>query len=322
MGPPVKLMDQIRQRMRYKHYALATEKAYCYWIKRFILFHSKRHPSLMGGPEIAAFLSHIAANENVAVSTQNQALNALVFLYREILGVEVGKLPEIVRPTRPRRLPTVLTANEVERVLTNLSEPYFTLVLLLYGAGLRLKEGLRLRIMDVDLERKEIMVRGGKGNKDRITVLPERALVPIRLQIQQARQYFEVDIQEGIDFMYLPHALLKKYPNAGKDVRWRYVFSSSKLSNDPVSGRPGRHHIHQKPVQRALYQAAVQAGITKRVTSHTFRHSFATHLLEGGYDIRTVQELLGHANVNTTMIYTHVLNKGGRGVVSPADVAR
>jgi integron integrase len=321
MDKPVKLMDQVRTRIRYKHYALSTERAYCFWIRRYILFHGKKHPKDMGAQNVAEFLSHLAVSENVAVSTQNQALNALVFLYREIIGVELGQFPEIIRPRKPRRLPTVLTHSEVQRVLNYLKEPHFSVALLLYGGGLRLNEALSLRIMDVDLERQEILVRMGKGDKDRITVLPERVIAPLTMHINRARQYFEADMAEGIDFIHLPNALLRKYPNAGKDVRWRYVFSSHKLAQDPVTGRRGRHHIHAKPLQRAIYQAAIAAGLSKRVTCHTLRHSFATQLLESGYDIRTVQELLGHANVNTTMIYTHVLNKGGRGVVSPADVS-
>lgn len=320
MKNPPKLMEQLRGKLRYKHYALATEKAYCYWVKRFIFFHNKRHPSDMGGQEIADFLTSLAVKENVAVATQNQALNALVFLYRELLKLEVGDLPEVIRPQKPRRLPTVLTKNEIEAVLIHLKEPYHTLALLMYGAGLRVSETLRLRVMDVDFERKELLVRGGKGNKDRVTMLPERAASALLLQKAKAHDFFDRDMANGITFINLPNALLRKYPNAGKDFRWRFMFPSNSISTDPRSAQKGRHHIHTKPVQRAIYEASQKAGISKRCTCHTLRHSFATHLLETGYDIRTVQELLGHASVVTTMIYTHVLNKGGKGVRSPADV--
>lgn len=315
-----KLMDQLRARLRYKHYALATEKAYFQWVKRFIFFHNKRHPKDMGGDEVAAFLTNLAVNQDVAVATQNQALNALVFLYREILDIDLAELPEIIRPKKPKRLPTVLTKAEVEEVLHCLKEPYFTLALLMYGAGLRLNEALRLRVMDVDFERKELTVRGAKGNKDRLTMLPERAVMGLASQLTKSRELFECDMANGMTFISLPGALLRKYPNAGKDFRWRFIFPSSSLSIDPRGGHQGRHHIHYKPVQRAISNASRAAGITKRCTCHTLRHSFATQLLESGYDIRTVQELLGHASVATTMIYTHVLNKGGKGVRSPADV--
>jgi len=316
----VKLMDQLRAKLRYKHYALATERAYCHWVKRFIFFHNKRHPRDMGGPEIASFLTDLAVHGQVAVATQNQALNALIFLYREIIHKEISDLPEVVRPKKPKRLPTVLTKTEVEAVLRCLKEPYFTLALLMYGAGLRLNEALALRVMDVDFERKELIVRRGKGNKDRVTMLPERAIEGLSSQRIKAHEMFERDMANGMTFISLPGALLRKYPNAGKDFRWRYIFPSSCLSIDPRSGQKGRYHIHYKPVQRAISHASKAAGISKRCTCHTLRHSFATQLLESGYDIRTVQELLGHANVATTMIYTHVLNKGGKGVRSPADV--
>ena len=319
MTKPLKLMDQVRTRLRYRQYALATEKAYCQWIRRYILFFGKRHPRELGGEEIAGFLSYLAEREHVSVSTQNQALNALVFLYREILDIDIGVLPEIIRPTRPRRLPTVLTTTEVGKILRHLKEPYLTMCWLMYGAGLRIKEVLRLRIMDIDLERSEILVFNSKGNKDRRTMLPNKAANGITRAIDNSRSYFEDDIAAGIDFISLPNALNKKYPNAGKDFRWRFVFSSGNLSRDPITGNTGRHHIHIRSVQRAFRSAVNTSGVTKRVSFHTLRHSFATHLLESGYDIRTVQELLGHSSVETTMIYTHVLNKGGKGVVSPAD---
>ena len=314
-----KLLEQLRTRIRYKHYSLQTERAYIYWVKRYIYFHGKRHPADMGGPEIARFLSYLAERENVAAATQNQALNAIVFLYREILEVEVGELPEVIRPTKPKRLPTVLSQSEVQRVIAQLNEPYRTMALLFYGAGMRQAEVLQLRVMDVDFERMEIRIHGGKGNKDRRTMLPEVAVNGLKRYISIARNYFDDDMAAGIDFISLPGALIRKYPGAGKDIRWRFIFSSRSLSKDPKTRRTGRHHIHHRSVGKAISRGALNSGITKRVTCHTFRHSFATHLLENGYDIRTVQELMGHASVNTTMIYTHVLNKGGQGVVSPAD---
>ncbi len=314
-----KLLDQVRNRLRYKHYALTTERTYVYWIRKYIYFHHKAHPKDLDGHDVARFLSYLAQRENVAIATQNQALNALAFLYREILDIDLGELPEIIRPTRPKRLPTVLTSSEVIRILQYLKEPHLTITQLMYGAGLRVGEVLRLRIMDVDFEQMEILVRSGKGGKDRRTMLPEKSVCGLKFHLETARQFFNLDMQQGIDFIHLPGALLKKLPNAGKDFRWRYLFSSHKLSKDPRSGRTGRHHISQKPVQRAINQAAIKAGINKRVTCHTFRHSFATHLLETGYDIRTVQELLGHASVQTTMIYTHVLNRGANAVKSPLD---
>lgn len=314
-----KLLEQVRMRLRYKHYALSTERNYIYWIRKYILFHHKRHPSELGGEDIARFLSYLAMRENVAVATQNQALNALVFLYREILDVEIGQLPEVVRPKKPIRLPTVLTPSEVKIILEHLSPRYLPIILLFYGAGLRLSEALRLRVMDVDFERAEILVRSGKGNKDRKTMLPELAVRGLQQWMVESSRFFDQDQMQGINFISLPGALLKKYPNAGKDFRWRYLFSSANLSTDPRTKQVGRHHISSKSVNRALQMAVKKSGTMKRVTCHTFRHSFATHLLEAGYDIRTVQELLGHTNVQTTMIYTHVLNKGGKGVISPAD---
>lgn len=319
MTKSMKLMDQVRSRIRYKQYARSTEKAYCFWIRRYILFFGKRHPNTLSGPEISQFLTHLAEKERVSASTQNQALNALIFLYREILGIEVGQLPEIIRPVRPRRLPTVLTALEVKNVFSYLKEPYLTMCLLMYGAGLRVKETLNLRVMDVDFERGELLVHSSKGHKDRRTMLPVQAAEGLRASMLKSRIYFDEDMSNGIDFISLPNAQNRKYPNAGKDFRWRYVFSSANVSRDPVTGNIGRHHIHLKTVQRAFRKAVRESGITKRPTFHSLRHSFATHLLESGYDIRTVQELLGHSSVETTMIYTHVLNKGGRGVISPAD---
>ena len=316
---PPKLLDQVRQKIRFLHYSSKTEQAYIQWIRRYILFHGKRHPKDMGGDEISGFLNYLANHENVSASTQNQALTAIIFLYKHILDIEVGQLPEFQYARKPRRLPVVLTQDEVKAVFQFLNEPHKTIVGLMYGSGLRLNECFGLRILDIDFGRKEITVRRGKGNKDRRTVLPDFVINGLKMSIDKAERYFEMDQKNGIDYVYLPDALSKKYPNAGKQLKWQYVFASGNTSPDPVTGRKGRHHIHAKSAQRAISSAVKQARIMKHVSSHVFRHSFATHLLENGYDIRTVQELMGHANVNTTMIYTHVLNRGGKGVKSPID---
>ena len=316
---PPKLLDQVRQKIRYLHYSSKTEQAYVYWIRRYILFHDKRHPKDMGPEEVSSFLNYIANRENVSASTQNQALTAIVFLYKQILEIELGDLPVFQYARKPKRLPVVLTQDEVKEVFEHLREPHKTIVGLMYGSGLRLNECMALRILDIDFGRSEITVRRGKGNKDRRTVLPEFIVPGLKLAIDKTARYFELDQKHGIDYVYMPDALGRKYPNAGKELKWQFVFASGNTSLDPKTGRKSRHHIHTKSVQRAISAAVKKAGIMKHVSSHVFRHSFATHLLENGYDIRTVQELLGHANVNTTMIYTHVLNKGGRGVKSPID---
>lgn len=316
---PPKLLEQVRQKIRYFHYSIHTEQAYIHWIRRFILFHNKRHPKDMGGEEVARFLNYLVNRENVSASTQNQALTAIIFLYKQVLMMEVGDIPEFQYARKPKRLPVVLTQSEVREIFKYLNEPHTTMVGLMYGAGLRLNECLSLRILDVDFGRQEIMVRRGKGNKDRRTLLPDNVIPGMRLAISKAEQYHLIDRQNGIEYVYLPDALARKYPNAGKELKWQYVFASEQTSKDPVSGKTGRHHIHTKSVSRAISNAIKKAKIMKHVTAHTFRHSFATHLLENGYDIRTVQELMGHKNVNTTMVYTHVLNKGGHGVKSPLD---
>ena len=315
----MRLMEEVRARLRFRHYAYATEKSYCYWIKRFILFHNRRHPKEMGAAEIVGFLSYIAEHENVSASTQNQALCGIIFLYRHVLNIELGDLGEFSFAKKIKRLPTVLSRSEIKSVISNLSGTHHTIAMLLYGAGLRQMEALRLRITDVSFDRRELLVRNGKGGKDRITVLPAACIEPMKQEIEQSRRLFEKDMTNGFDYIYLPDALNRKFVNAGKEFRWRYVFSSRSTSKDPRSKRIGRHHLHKKGIQRAVSVAAKSAGLDKYITCHTFRHSFATHLLESGYDIRTVQELLGHANVQTTMIYTHVLNRGACGVVSPAD---
>ncbi|MCB1887155.1 MAG: integron integrase [Rhodocyclaceae bacterium] len=319
---PPRLLDVVRDRLRLKHYSLRTEWAYVSWIKRYIVFHGKRHPREMGKGEVEAFLSSLAVSRNVSASTQNQAMAALLFLYREVLGIELPWLDEVVRAKRPPRLPVVLNRQEVVAMRAQVEDPTLALVVdLLYGAGLRLTEALRLRVKDVELVRREVLVRDGKGGKDRVTLLPDSLVEPMRHQIAQARAIHEADLAAGQGRVWLPDALAAKMPSAATAFGWQYVFAAATLSVDPRSGRRGRHHLDEKRVQRTVKRAVQAAGIDKPATPHTLRHAFATHLLEAGYDIRTVQELLGHADVSTTMIYTHVLNRGGRGVVSPLDRA-
>jgi len=317
-GKP-RLLDQLRARIRYRHYSPSTEATYVQWVRRYILFHDKRHPAEMGGEEVATFLNYLVTKEHVSASTQNQALSAVVFLYKHVLEKDLGQFPELVNARRPKRLPVVLTREEAHAILRRLDEPYLTMALLMYGAGLRIQECLKLRILDVDFGRNELLVRKGKGQKDRVTVLPHSAISGLREAIELTRQRFERDQARGIRHVDLPPGLLRKYPNAVRDLKWQFVFTAQTLSSDPRTGKRGRHHIHDRSVGKALSAAIRKAGIMKHVTAHSLRHSFATHLLESGYDIRTVQELLGHSHVNTTMIYTHVLNRGGRGIVSPAD---
>lgn len=316
-GP--KLLDQVRARIRAKHYSIRTETQYVQWIRRFILFHGKRHPREMGATEVESFLTHLAVEGNVSASTQNQALAALLFLYREVLGVDLPWLNNLVRAKRPARLPTVLTRSEVQAVLAHMDGVYGLMARLLYGTGMRLMECVRLRVKDVDFERREIVIRDGKGAKDRVTMLPHSLITLLRDQLIQRRGLYEQDSAKGKAEVYLPDALARKYPNAPKDWGWQYIFPSGSYSNDPRGGRERRHHLDEKLLQRAMKKAVQATGLAKPATPHTLRHSFATHLIEGGYDIRTVQELLGHKDVSTTMIYTHVLNKGGRGVASPLD---
>ena len=315
-----KLIDQLRGKIRLKHYSIRTEDSYTDWVKRFILFHDKRHPKDMGKTEIEAFLTHLAVSGKVAASTQNQAKSAILFLYREVLSIELPWLDNIESAKTPSRLPVVLSSFETKAILSHMPRVYGLLGRLLYGSGMRLMECVRLRVMDVDLDRCEIVVREGKGFKDRITMLPGSLVEPLQAHLLKVRSLHEEDVSEGFGEVYLPYALAKKYPNAARDWRWQYVFPSSKLSVDPRSGKTRRHHIDEKGVQRIMKRAVKEAGISKLATPHTLRHSFATHLLQSGYDIRTVQELLGHKDVSTTMIYTHVLNRGGKGVVSPLDM--
>jgi integron integrase len=309
----------LRAEIRLRHYSIRTEEAYVDWARRFILFHGKRHPQEMGADEVSAFLSYLASERNVSASTQNQAKSALLFLYREVLGIDLPWLDEVVAAKAARRLPVVLTPTEARRLLNAMSGTMGLLASLLYGTGMRLLEGLRLRVKDVEFERREIIVREGKGNKDRVTVLPENLVLPLQAHLKRVKALHEKDLAAGFGEVYLPDALAQKYPKAGKAWGWQYVFPSPIRSVDPRTGRERRHHIYEASVQRAVREAARLANIHKPVTPHVLRHSFATHLLQAGYDIRTVQELLGHSDVSTTMIYTHVLNKGGRGVIGPLD---
>jgi integron integrase len=316
---PPKLLDQVRDRLRVKHYSLQTEKLYVQWAKRFILFNGKRHPKDLGAQEVEAFLTHLAVVGQVSASTQNQALSALLFLYKEVLSIDLPWLDNVVRAKRPQRLPVVLSRNEVREVLVRMNGIYSLLANLLYGTGMRIMECVRLRVKDVDFDRNEILVRDGKGGKDRVTMLPTLVVAPLKLHLQQRQALFEDDKRKSKAEVYLPDALTRKYPTAATEWAWQYIFPSGSYSIDPRSGVERRHHLDEKLLQRAMKNAVQAAGIAKPATPHTLRHSFATHLLEAGYDIRTVQELLGHKDVSTTMIYTHVLNKGGKGVISPLD---
>jgi integron integrase len=319
-GPPKpKLLDRVRQAIRTRHYSHMTEKAYVGWIKRFIFFHHKRHPAEMDEPDIARFLSSLATDSRVSASTQNQALNALLFLYHEVLGKKIGLIEGVVRAKRSSRLPVVLTKEEVQRALRGLRGTPWVMAMLLYGAGLRLMECCRLRVKDIDFARNQIVVRAGKGDKDRYTVLPAAVKEPLLRHLQAVRRQHDEDLRKGLGRVALPNALDRKYPNAGKTWAWQWVFPATSHYTDRGTGEKRRHHLHESVLQRAVRQAVLKAGIHKPASCHSLRHSFATHLLEDGYDIRTVQELLGHRDVSTTMIYTHVLNRGGRGVRSPAD---
>lgn len=316
---PPRLLDEVRRVLRTRHYSLHTEQVYVGWIRRFILANGKRHPRDMGAPEVEAFLTGLATRGQVAASTQNQALAALLFLYRELLGIELPWLDNIRRAKKPERLPTVLTREEVAAMLGKMSGVTWLMAGLLYGAGLRLMECVRLRVQDVDFARREIVVRQGKGGKDRRTMLPALVADALQGQLAEARRLHGRDLDAGFGAVWLPHALERKYPNAAREWVWQYVFPASMRSVDPRSGVERRHHLDETVLQRAVKAAVRRAGIAKPATCHTLRHSFATHLLESGSDIRTVQELLGHRDVSTTQIYTHVLNRGGHGVLSPLD---
>jgi integron integrase len=318
---PPRLLDRMRHAIRVRHFAIRTEQTYVDWARRFILFHGKRHPQEMGAPEVEAFLTHLAVERGVAPATQSQAKAALLFLYREVLGLELPWLDDVVSAKPSRRLPVVLTAREVAALLGEMSGTAGLVAALLYGTGLRLLEGLRLRVKDVEFARRELLVRDGKGGKDRVTVLPENLIAPLHEQLAHARALHERDLHAGRGAVWLPDALAVKYPNAPRAWGWQWVFPSATLSIDPRdhNGTERRHHLNEASIQKAVAGAARRAGIHKPCSPHVLRHSFATHLLQDGYDIRTVQELLGHSDVKTTMIYTHVLNRGGRGVRSPLD---
>ena len=318
-GQAPRLMNLVHEAIRRRYYSRRTEEAYTHWIRCFIFFQGKRHPRDMGEAEVTAFLNHLAVNRKVAASTQNQALSALLFLYKEVLGRELAWLDGLQRATRPPRLPTVLTHAEAGRLLSQLTGTRWLMASLLYGSGLRVMECLGLRVKDIDLAYRQILVRDGKGEKDRVTMLPERLAEPVRGHLERVRVLHARDLHEGYGEVKLPYALSRKYPRAGREWCWQFAFPSKNRSVDPDDGVIRRHHAFESVPQRAVKEAARAAGIAKHVSCHTLRHSFATHLLESGYDIRTVQELLGHSDVSTTMIYTHVLNKGGRGVRSPLD---
>jgi len=316
---PPKLLDQMREALRSRHYSRRTEQTYCQWVKRYIHFHHVRHPAEMAEPEINAFLTHLAVKEKVSASTQNQALSALLFLYRHVLGREVGDLGKVIRARKPRRQPVVMTRDEVKAVLANLSGDKWLMASLMYGAGLHLMECIRLRVQDIDFSRNEIIVRDGKGAKDRVTMLPESLKAPLLEHLKRLKSIHERDLGDGWGSVPMPDALDRKYPNAPTEWRRQWVFPQENRWRNAKTGEEGRHHVDESLVQKAVRTAVARAGLIKRATCHTFRHSFATHLLEGGYDIRTVQELLGHKDVKTTMIYTHVLNRGLSGVRSPVD---
>jgi integron integrase len=316
-GP--RLLDRVRGALRVRHYSRRTEIAYTRWIGRFIGFHHKRHPAGMGQAEVTAFLTSLAVDRHLSPSAQNQALSALLFLYREVLGQELPWLGDVVRASRPARLPEVLSRDEVRAVLDRMHGTPRLMATLLYGAGLRLLECARLRVKDVDFGRNQIVVRAGKGDKDRLTMLPASVREPLARHLESGGRQHEQDLRRGWGWVELPGALAHKYPRAGQEWGWQWVFPATRSHVDPATGQRRRHHLHESVLQREVKLAVARAGIVKPATCHTFRHSFATHLLEDGHDIRTVQELLGHRDVSTTMIYTHVLNRGGRGVISPAD---
>lgn len=314
---PSPFLERLREAIRVRHYSLRTEQTYLHWAKRFILFHGKRHPQEMGETEVGAFLSHLAVSRHVSPSTQNQALNALVFLYKQVLGRPLEQIEGVVRAKKLPKLPVVLTMAEVGQVLNGLKGVHWLIGCLQYGSGLRLMESVRLRIKDLDFEHRAVVVRHGKGGKDRVVTMPDELIVPLQRHIENRRTVFEQDKVVGCGTVCLPYALERKYPNAPSEWPWQYVFPATQLSVDPRSGVRRRHHLDESTVQKAVRRAVVEAGIGKPASCHSLRHSFATHLLESGADIRTVQEQLGHSDVRTTQIYTHVIQRGGLAVKSP-----
>lgn len=319
-GKGKKLLELYREALRNRHYSLRTENTYLSWVRQYILYHHKRHPREMGVPEINDFITHLVNHKTVSASTQNQAISAILFLYRNVLSIQLDETALIpIRPTKPKRVPTVLSRDEAKKVISKMDGIYKIMAQIMYGSGLRLMEVMRLRVKDLDFANHQIIVRDGKGENDRVTMFPDILLEPLRLHLQQVKAQHELDLAMGFGTVYLPYALERKYPNANREFAWQYVFPAPVLSIDPIRGVKQRHHLNEANLQRAVKQAARLAKINKLVTPHTFRHSFATHLLESGYDIRTVQELLGHKDVKTTMIYTHVLQRGGLAVKSPLD---
>jgi integron integrase len=317
---PKKLLDQYREALRLKHYSSHTEETYVLWVREYILYHNKRHPAQMSVPEINQFLTHLAVKKEVSASTQNQALSAILFLYRHVLHIDLDDSSlTAFRPRRSKTVPTVLSKDEVKRILNHLSGVYRIIAQIMYGGGLRVMETMRLRVKDIDFENHQIIVRDGKGENDRFTILPDSVVQPLKFHLRQVMLIHESDLANGYGSVYLPYGLEHKYPNANKEWIWQYIFPASELSRDPKTQIMRRHHLHETAVQRAVRQSARLAKIDKHGTPHIFRHSFATHLLQNGYDIRTVQELLGHKDVKTTMIYTHVLQRGGLAVQSPLD---
>jgi integron integrase len=317
-----RLLEEVRKQIRLRHFSYRTEKAYVDWIRRFVIYHNKRHPNDMGGVEVEEFLSHLARDRNVSAATQGQALAALLFLYKRVLNTDLPWIDNVVRATRPKRLPTVLSQLEAQSVLANLQGVYWLIGVLFYGSGLRLTEALRLRVKDLDLENRRILVRDGKGSKDRVTILPASLVPHLRAHLAKVRELHRQSIEQGFGGVELPFALERKYPRAHLEWAWQYVFPAARPSIDPRTQKRRRHHVFEDTVQRQVRAAARSAGIEKPVSPHTFRHSFATHLLENGYDIRTVQVLMGHKDVSTTQIYTHVMAKGTNSVKSPFDVGR
>lgn len=320
--PAPRLLDEVRAALRRLHYSYRTEHAYIHWIRRFIFFHGKRHPREMGERELAAFLTHLAVERRVSASTQNQSLNAVLFLYKQVIGRDIGLIQGVVRAKRPERLPVVMTRAEVDDVLRRLSGREWLMAALMYGAGLRVLECVRLRVKDVDFGLNQIVVRDGKGQKDRVAPLPAAVIPALRQQIEEAGRRRATDLADGYGDVSLPFALARKYPGAPRELAWWYVFPASHRSRDPLTQAIKRHHLDTSVIQRSVKEAVRAAGIAKPVSCHSFRHSFATHLLSAGHDIRTIQELLGHQDVRTTMVYTHVLGKGAQGVSSPLDLLR